>query len=108
LKIVKAEFAPGKAYENDVPGLYAQVMLQALRAVAREALWRRNSEPTQKKSTLTSVIHGFCPLFWWRITPKDHPDTRPALEMFLQLLGHQTKLAADGVGKRKMNKTLCR
>jgi hypothetical protein len=49
LKIVKAEFAPGKAYEHDVPGLYAQVMLQALRAVAREALWRRHSEPTQKK-----------------------------------------------------------
>jgi hypothetical protein len=52
LKIVKAEFAPGKAYEHDVPGvpgLYAQVMLQALRAVAREALWRRNSEPNQKK-----------------------------------------------------------
>jgi hypothetical protein len=39
---------------------------------------------------------------------EDHPDTRRALEMFLQLLGHQTKLAADGVGKRKMNKTLCR
>ena len=26
---------------------------------------------------------------------EDHPDTRRALEMFLQLLGHQTKLAAD-------------
>ena len=26
---------------------------------------------------------------------EDHPDTRRALEMFLQLLGHQPKLAAD-------------
>jgi CheY-like chemotaxis protein len=26
---------------------------------------------------------------------EDHPDTRRAMEMFLQLLGHQTKLAAD-------------
>jgi CheY-like chemotaxis protein len=26
---------------------------------------------------------------------EDHPDTRRALEMFLQLLGHQTKLAAN-------------
>jgi hypothetical protein len=41
LKVLRAEFAPGKAYEHDVPGLYAQVMLKALRAVARETLWRR-------------------------------------------------------------------
>jgi CheY-like chemotaxis protein len=29
------------------------------------------------------------------ITGRSNPDTRRALEMFLQLLGHQTKLAAD-------------
>ena len=40
LKVLRAEFAPGKAYEHDVLGLYAQVMLEAQRAVAREALWR--------------------------------------------------------------------
>jgi hypothetical protein len=41
LKVLRAEFAPGKAYEHDVPGLYAQVMLKALRAVAREAYGER-------------------------------------------------------------------
>ena len=29
LKVLKAEFAPGKGGEHDVPGLYAHVMLQA-------------------------------------------------------------------------------
>ena len=33
---------------------------------------------------------------------EDHRDTRRALEMFLQLLGHQTKLAADIKGALQM------
>jgi CheY-like chemotaxis protein len=42
---------------------------------------------TQKKGAL--------PVGLSILVVEDHPDTRRALEMFLQLLGHQTKLAAD-------------
>ena len=47
--------------------------------------------PTQKANTLTSGATRSLSI----LVVEDHPDTRRALEMFLQLLGHQTKLAAD-------------
>ena len=47
--------------------------------------------PTQKTGALT----GGAPRSLSILVVEDHPDTRRALEMFLQLLGHQTKLAAD-------------
>jgi CheY-like chemotaxis protein len=47
--------------------------------------------PTQKKGALTAGAPGSLSI----LVVEDHPDTRRALEMFLQLLGHQTKLAAD-------------
>jgi hypothetical protein len=56
LKVLRAEFAPGKAYEHDVPGLYAQVMLQALRARSaiakadRIALCHAPHAPNKKES----------------------------------------------------------
>ena len=47
--------------------------------------------PTQKKGALTAGAPRSLSI----LVVEDHPDTRRALEMFLQLLGHQTKLAAD-------------
>jgi CheY-like chemotaxis protein len=46
--------------------------------------------PTQKKQVPAGASRSLSIL-----VVEDHPDTRRALEMFLQLLGHQTKLAAD-------------
>jgi hypothetical protein len=37
LKVLRAEFAPGKAYEHDVPGLYAQVCSSPARCRASGA-----------------------------------------------------------------------
>jgi hypothetical protein len=67
LKVLRAKFAPGKANEHDVPGLYAQVILQPC-ALSREKRYGEggsyrsnvtlrtsqtnnplNSEPTPKK-----------------------------------------------------------
>ena len=47
--------------------------------------------PTQKKGGLTAGAPGSLSI----LVVEDHPDSRRGLEMFLQLLGHQTKLAAD-------------
>jgi CheY-like chemotaxis protein len=47
--------------------------------------------PTQKTGVLTPGASRSLSI----LVVEDHPDTRRALEMFLQLLGHQTKLAAD-------------
>jgi CheY-like chemotaxis protein len=47
--------------------------------------------PTQRKGALTAGAPRSLSI----LVVEDHPDTRRALEMFLQLLGHQTKLAAD-------------
>jgi CheY-like chemotaxis protein len=47
--------------------------------------------PTQKANALTGGATRSLSI----LVVEDHPDTRRALEMFLQLLGHQTKLAAD-------------
>lgn len=46
---------------------------------------------TQKKGTLTVGDPRSLSI----LVVEDHPDTRRALEMFLQLLGHRTSLAAD-------------
>lgn len=46
--------------------------------------------PTQKADVLTGGATRSLSI----LVVEDHPDTRRALEMFLQLLGHQTKLAA--------------
>jgi CheY-like chemotaxis protein len=46
--------------------------------------------PTQKTGALTGGATRSLSI----LVVEDHPDTRRALEMFLQL-GHQTKLAAD-------------
>jgi CheY-like chemotaxis protein len=46
---------------------------------------------TQRKGALTTGAPRSLSI----LVVEDHPDTRRALEMFLQLLGHQTKLAAD-------------
>jgi CheY-like chemotaxis protein len=45
----------------------------------------------QKKDALTAGAPRSLSI----LVVEDHSDTRRALEMFLQLLGHQTKLAAD-------------
>ena len=47
--------------------------------------------PTQKTGALTGAASRSLSI----LVVEDHHDTRRALEMFLQLLGHQTKLAAD-------------
>jgi CheY-like chemotaxis protein len=47
--------------------------------------------PTPKANALTDGATRSLSI----LVVEDHPDTRRALEMFLQLLGHQTKLAAD-------------
>ena len=47
--------------------------------------------PTQKANALIDGATRSLSI----LVVEDHPDTRRALEMFLQLLGHQTKLAAD-------------
>jgi two-component system response regulator PilR (NtrC family) len=47
--------------------------------------------PTQRKGALMAGAPRSLSI----LVVEDHPDTRRALEMFLQLLGHQTKLAAD-------------
>jgi hypothetical protein len=49
LKVLRAEFAPGKANEHDVPGLYAQVMLQPC-ALSRE---KRYGEGGSYRSNVT-------------------------------------------------------
>ena len=50
-----------------------------------------NSEPNSKKGTLSVGDPRSLSI----LVVEDHPDTRRALELFLQLLGHQSKLAAD-------------
>jgi hypothetical protein len=40
LKVLRAKFAPGKAYEHDVPGLYAQVMLKPCALLREKCSWR--------------------------------------------------------------------
>ena len=49
LKVLRAKFAPGKANEHDVPGLYAQVILQP-RALSRE---KRYGEGGSYRSNVT-------------------------------------------------------
>jgi hypothetical protein len=63
LKVLKAEFEPGKGGEHDVPGLYAHVMLQAYE-LSHEKRYLAEAEKAASRLK-GSGLH----LFIRRITP---------------------------------------
>jgi hypothetical protein len=79
LEVLKAESAPGKGGEHDVPGLYAHVMLQAyalshekryLREAERAALCMKGAGLNLLYQTNNTLLSGVVLARLWRLTAK--------------------------------------
>jgi hypothetical protein len=79
LKVLKAEFAPGKGGEHDVPGLYAHVMLQAY-SLSHEKHYLAEAEKAASRlkgsgldllyQTNNTLLSGVVLARLWRMTGK--------------------------------------
>jgi len=79
LKVLKAEFEPGKGGEHDVPGLYAHVMLQAY-ALSHEKRYLAEAEKAASRlkgsglhllyQTNNTLLSGVVLARLWRMTGK--------------------------------------